>query len=211
MLDEDAFRATAGKLAASWADAEWVHLEPGSGLLIPHWLGPAEESALMHACLGQLQWDQPEIRMFGRSHPIPRRHAFVADPGITYRWSGLEQVAQAWIGPLARVRTRLESCGFHFNSVLANHYRGGSDSMGWHADDERELGPHPVIATLSLGAPRRLAFKRRDGGGRTSLELGQGTLLLTSGAVQGHWLHQVAKSRRALAQRVSLTFRTFPG
>ncbi|WP_237056200.1 alpha-ketoglutarate-dependent dioxygenase AlkB family protein [Microbulbifer sediminum] len=211
MLDETTFRALAGKLAASHASSEWVDLAPGSALLLPHWLGPSDQAGLMQACLELLAWDSPEIRMFGRSHPIPRRHAFVADPGITYRWSGLEQVGQPWIEPLARARSRLRSSGFDFNSVLANDYRGGADSMGWHADDERELGPHPVIATLSLGASRRLAFKRRDGGGRVALELGQGALLLTSGAVQRHWLHQVAKSRRPLGRRVSLTFRHLAG
>lgn len=209
-MDEAAFQARAEALAANVIGHEWVDLAPGRALLVPAWLQPGEDIALMQALFTRLSWEQPSIRMFGRSHPIPRRHAFVADPGITYRWSGLEQVGQPWPVELLRIRERLATAGFCFNSMLANHYRGGEDSMGWHADDERELGDHPVIATLSLGEPRRLSFKRRDGEGRLALSLGKGSLLLTSGAVQHHWLHQVAKSRRELGERVSLTFRAFP-
>ena len=161
----------------------------------------------MQDCLQQLQWERPLVRVFGRQHRIPRRHAFVGDPEVRYRWSGLEQQPQPWTESLSKIRARLAQAGFYFNSVLVNHYRDGADGMGWHADNEKELGDSPVVATLSLGQQRRLAFKRRDGSARLALEMCAGSLLLTSGAVQHHWLHQVPKSRKPLEPRVSLTFR----
>ncbi|SHE54075.1 Alkylated DNA repair dioxygenase AlkB [Microbulbifer donghaiensis] len=210
-MDEHSFIAAAEALASASADCEWPDLAPGSALLIRRWLSPAECAAFYEACLQRLQWEQPQVRLFGKSHPVPRRHAFVGDPGVIYRWSGLEQRPQSWIEPLDIIRSRLADAGFRFNSVLANHYRGGADSMGWHADNEKELGHWPVVATVSLGEERRLAFKRRDGAARLSLDLPDGSLLLTSGKVQHYWLHGVTKSRRQLRGRVSLTFRHING
>lgn len=206
-LDEQNFINCAEALANSSPDCEWPDLVPGRALLIRRWLSPAESKAIYAACLQQLHWERPQVRLFGKSYPIPRRHAFVGDPNVIYRWSGLEQRPQPWIEPLDTIRSRLGAAGFQFNSVLVNHYRGGADSMGWHADNEKELGEWPVVATVSLGQERRLGFKRRDGAGRLSLDLADGTLLLTSGKVQHFWLHGVAKSQRNLEGRISLTFR----
>ena len=189
------------------AGAEEIPLAPGRAVYVPRWLEPATADQLLHDCLHQLDWTSPKLKMFGREVPIPRRHAFVGDPGIRYRWSGLEQHAAAWSAPLHSVRERLAAVGLPFNSLLANHYRGGSDSMGWHADDESELGPMPVIATLSLGQERKLRFRRKSGGDAVGISLQHGSLLLTSGEVQHYWQHQVAKSRASMIDRVSLTFR----
>jgi len=206
-MDESAFQSHAAALAASCPHVAWPDLSPGRALLIYAWLSPGDSEHLLDDCLQRLHWEQPRLRLFGREHPIPRRHAFVGDPHAIYRWSGLEQEPGPWTECLVRQRDRLQRAGFHFNSVLVNHYRGGADSMGWHADNERELGPHPVVATISLGQQRRLAFKRRGGGARVALDLPAGSLLLTSGAVQHTWLHGVAKSARPLGERISLTYR----
>ncbi|WP_323844139.1 alpha-ketoglutarate-dependent dioxygenase AlkB family protein [Microbulbifer magnicolonia] len=206
-MNEQTFSARATELAKRFPDTEWPDLAPGQALLIRNWLSPAESATTFGACLRQLRWERPEIRLFGKSHPIPRRHAFVGDPSVIYRWSGLVQRPQPWIEPLDILRSRLAAAGFRFNSVLANHYRDGADSMGWHADNEKELGEWPVVATVSLGQARRLGFKRRDGEGRLALDLPDASLLLTSAAVQHYWLHGVAKSRRELGGRISLTFR----
>ena len=207
MLDEDTFAQNAAALARDCGQIEWLQLPPGRALLVRDWLSAAESRALLQSCLAELRWEQPRVRLFGKQYPIPRRHAFVGDREVVYRWSGLEQKPEPWIKLLTAERDRLARAGFEFNSVLVNHYRGGADSMGWHADNEKELGAHPVVATFSLGQQRRLSFKRRDGVGRLALDLPDGSLLLTSGAVQHHWLHQVAKSARKLDERVSLTFR----
>lgn len=207
MLNEQIFAQKAAALARDSGQVQWPELPPGQALLIQDWLPSSGARLMFQSCLEELHWDQPQVRLFGKRYPIPRRHAFVGDAGAVYRWSGLEQEPEPWIKSLTAERDRLASAGFEFNSVLVNHYRGGSDSMGWHADNEKELGPFPVVATLSLGQQRRLSFKRRDGEGRLALDLSDGSLLLTSGAVQHHWLHQVAKSARKLDERISLTFR----
>lgn len=206
-MDENTFIQQAGLLQGAFAGTKWLDMAPGHALLVPTWLAPSEAAALLDDCLQQLCWEQPAVQVFGRRHPIPRRHAFVGDPGVIYRWSGLEQRPQAWIESLAALRAQLARAGFYFNSLLANHYRNGTDSMGWHADNEKELGEFPVVATVSLGQERRLSFKQRGGAGRLSVVLPSGSLLLTSGAVQKYWLHQVAKSTRPLKERISLTFR----
>jgi len=210
-VNEKNFTTQAIALADSFPDSEWIDLSPGKALMIPHWLSPEESAAIYGACLQQLPWEQPEVRLFGKQHPIPRRHAFVGDADVIYRWSGLIQRPHPWIDSIAIIRSRLDAAGFHFNSVLANHYRGGADSMGWHADNEKELGAWPVVATVSLGQERKLGFRRRDGEGRFSISLPDGSLLLTSGAVQHHWLHGISKSARKLAGRISLTFRYING
>ena len=182
-------------------------MPPGRALYVPGWLDPSAADQLLSDCLRDLDWSSPSIRMFGRELPIPRRHAFVGDPGIRYRWSGLEQRAEPWPPALRAVRRRLAEIGLGFNSLLANHYRSGNDSMGWHADDESELGAMPVIATVSLGQERKLRFRRKSGGSACGIPLGHGSLLLTSGEVQQYWVHEVAKSRASMIDRVSLTFR----
>lgn len=206
-MNETTFIHRATAQAKHFPDTQWLDLSPGRALLVPAWLGRAETGALLRDCLDHLPWERPTIRLFGREHRIPRRHAFVGDPQVTYRWSGLDQKPQPWTRALQAVRERLGAEGFEFNSTLVNHYRDGADSMGWHADRERELGEHPVVATVSLGQERRLGFRRRDGEGRLRVDLPDGSLLLTSGAVQHHWLHGVAKSTRGMEQRISLTFR----
>lgn len=207
LLHEAAFTARAAALKALYADSHWIPLSPGKALLIPSWISPLDSAAIYRDCLQQLLWTQPRLHLFGKQYPIPRLHAFVADPTVIYRWSGLELSPQPWNDCLAMLRSRLHAEGFQFNSVLANLYRGGADSMGWHADDEKALGDWPVVATVSLGQERSLGFKPRAGGKRFSVELPNGSLLLTSGAVQRHWLHAVSKSTRKLGGRISLTFR----
>jgi alkylated DNA repair dioxygenase AlkB len=112
---------------------------------------------------------------------------------------------------LTQVRTRLEhTTGAAFDSVLANLYRDGKDAMGWHADDEPELGPAPVIASLSLGATRRFAFKPKAGneeGARLSIVLPHGSLLVMRGATQANYLHAIPRTRRPVGARINLTFR----
>ncbi|MEW5250237.1 alpha-ketoglutarate-dependent dioxygenase AlkB family protein [Microbulbifer sp. 2201CG32-9] len=207
MVNENIFTSRALAVAGASESVEWLALEPGRALLIRDWLSPEASSELLRDCRQNLQWDQPKVYLFGRHYPIPRLHAYVGDPGAVYRWSGLALTPQPWSRPLTAVRARLAAAGFDFNSVLVNRYRGGRDSMGWHADNERELGTYPVIATLSLGQLRRLSFRRRDKSRRLALDLPNGSLLFTSGAVQQFWLHQLAKSARQMDERISLTFR----
>lgn len=159
----------------------------------------------------EVDWRRDSIRLFGRSHPIPRLHQWYSDPGVEYRWSGLRMRPRPWTDALARLRERVSSAvGCSFNSVLVNLYRDGDDSMGWHADDEAELGDQPVIASVSLGAERDFVLRRRDRNSAdrgNTIALAHGSLLVMAGQTQRHWQHALPKRRRITRPRINLTFR----
>jgi alkylated DNA repair dioxygenase AlkB len=161
-----------------------------------------------------LHWERHVVRIFGREVPSPRLSAWYGDPACEYRYSGLRLSPLPWTGPLSEIRELVQDATrCPFNCVLANLYRDGNDSMGWHSDDEPELGRDPNIASLSLGAERRflLRHKHRTELPRIEVLLGHGDLLLMSGPTQRFWKHQVPKSRRVGQARLNLTFRLIPG
>ncbi|MEN9360087.1 MAG: hypothetical protein RL095_1622 [Verrucomicrobiota bacterium] len=155
------------------------------------------------------EWEQGSFRIFGKETPMPRLSAWFARDGLSYRYSGQQHRTQAWEGPLASLGAELGSlCGAEFNSCLANLYRDGRDSMGWHADDEKSLGPAPLIASISLGASRR--FQLRERNTRTKmleLELAHGDLLLMGGNLQQMTQHRIPRQPRIAQPRLNLTYR----
>jgi len=154
-----------------------------------------------------LDWSQREIVLFGRRRQQPRLVAWHGDPGACYRYSGLTLLPAPWHPALLEIRERLaEHTDAVFNSVLANAYRDGCDSMGWHRDDEPELGPMPVIASVSLGAERRLLIRAR-GQPSVGLKLEAGSLLLMRGDFQQRYQHALPKTRQPVGLRINLTYR----
>ena len=139
----------------------------------------------------------------------PRLVAWFGDPGAAYTYSGLQLVPEPWSERLGSLRARTEGAAGHpFNSVLCNLYRDGNDSMGLHADAEPELGPNPVIASVSLGATRRFVLRHaKDRGERLDLDLAGGSLLVMSGTTQHFWRHGVPKQKKITDSRINLTFR----
>jgi alkylated DNA repair dioxygenase AlkB len=161
-----------------------------------------------NALWGSLQWRAQAITLFGRKVMQPRLIDWYADPGVRYQYSGLTLGPQPWPSLLDELRQRLAShTGQQFNSVLCNAYRDGQDSMGWHADDEPELGREPVIASVNLGATRRFRIRPRAGGASVGLDLESGSLLLMSGNSQRAYQHAVPKTKRPVNPRINLTFR----
>lgn len=156
-----------------------------------------------------LPWRADRIRIAGQWRDIPRLQAWFGDPGCEYRYSGVTLVPHAWTPPLAKLRDQVQSlAGCTFNSVLANLYRHQGDSMGWHADNEPELGHNPVIASLSFGTPRRFRLRRNDNHRQVfELALGHGDLLVMEGTLQHHWQHSIPKERLTCGERINLTFR----
>ena len=135
---------------------------PGADLLLFDSLRLEDEAGLLDRLIRDTPWRQEDITLFGRTHRQPRLVAWYGDPGASYRYSGIDNEPLPWTPGLRDLRRRVEeACGAGFNSVLLNYYRDGRDAMGMHADDEPELGPRPVIASLSLGATRRLRFVHR--------------------------------------------------
>jgi alkylated DNA repair dioxygenase AlkB len=156
-----------------------------------------------------IDWRQEEVLIFGRRQLVPRLVAWHGDPGARYTYSGTPHEPMPWTPALERVRGRVQAlAGCEFNSVLLNLYRDGRDGMGWHADDEPELGPNPVIASVSLGAVRRFRLRhRRRRHQKVDIPLPNGSLLLMSGATQHHWVHSVPKTAVVVGERINLTFR----
>lgn len=173
----------------------------------PGFVARAQE--LFDTLVRTVAWRQERIRLYGREHPVPRLSAWYGDAGAQYRYSGLTLQPLHWLPPLQALRQRLQRhLGCRFNSVLLNYYRNGRDSMGLHADDEPELGPEPVIASVSLGAARRMIFRHRQRIAEPlSMELGAGSLLVMAGGCQANWRHELPKTRRPVHGRVNLTFR----
>jgi alkylated DNA repair dioxygenase AlkB len=149
--------------------------------------------------------------LFGRRVAVPRLVSWHGDPGYRYRYSGQTYEPAPWTPGLARIRERLVArTGHPFNAVLANYYRDGRDSVGWHSDDERELGPRRediAIASLSLGATRRFALRHRESGERRTIALTDGSLLVMRGLTQQHWRHALPKTAARVGPRLNLTFR----
>ena len=175
----------------------------------PAWLPGDAADALFDALVGTVPWEVHRIRLFGRTVDSPRLSCWIGDPGAAYTYSGTRFVPRPWPAPLVPVRERLRrELGVDFNSALANLYRDGRDAMGWHADAEAELGPAPVIASLSLGATRRFALKARDDPARKRvLDLPAGALLVMSGQTQRRYRHALPRTARPVGPRINLTFR----
>ena len=167
---------------------------------------PLPPQQLLERLVEETAWRAETVTVFGRQHLQPRLTAWHGDKA--YRYSGLTLTPQPWTPLLAEVRAAVErATGAAFNSVLLNYYRNERDSMGMHADNEPELGPEPVIASLSLGAERIFTLRRRGGGQTLRLPLAPGSLLVMAGTLQAHWLHGIARSARPIGPRLNLTFR----
>jgi alkylated DNA repair dioxygenase AlkB len=186
--------------------AERREVEDG-GILIyfPHFFPPDEADALFAALQKDIAWKQEQGR-FG--HSFPRLTALYADEGVVYTYSGVTYPSLVWTTELDAVRRRVEqAAGAPFNSVLLNRYRGGSDSIGWHADDEPELGVNPVVPSISLGAERRFLLRHKKSGRKIEHALKHGSLLVMAGTLQHHWMHSIPKSTAPVGERINLTFR----
>lgn len=153
-----------------------------------------------------IAWQQPTLRLYGREVKVPRLTAWFGDGAYTY--SGVRHEPARVPSHVAGLRDRIEKLtGARFNSVLANLYRNGADSVAWHADDEPELGPTPTIASLSIGAPRVFAIRCNATRETMRLELQHGDLLVMSGRSQLDYQHAVPKTARPTGARINLTFR----
>tara|TARA_B100000405_G_C16647257_1_gene397143 strand:+ start:289 stop:885 length:597 start_codon:yes stop_codon:yes gene_type:complete len=182
-----------------------VPLAEADTMLYPRHLADAEDLFLhLH---DDLPWRQEYLTLFGKRIAQPRLSLYQGD--VPYTYSGLTLAASPWHPVLADLRDRCaELAGTPFNTVLANLYRDGADSMDWHADDEAELGAEPVIASVSLGAPRRFQMRRKDKTGKAHcLTLGGGDVLIMGPTSQVHWLHRVPKTKTIVGPRINLTFR----
>jgi alkylated DNA repair dioxygenase AlkB len=160
--------------------------------------------------LNTIEWKQEEVYVFGKKYREPRKKAWYGDESSVYSYAGKTNHPLPWTEALFQLKTDIEALlpGASFNSVLLNQYRDGNDKMGWHSDNEKELGKNPIIASLSLGATRFFDLKhKRIKSLKKRLELPAGSLLIMCGSTQENWLHQVPQQKRVTSPRINLTFR----
>lgn len=176
---------------------------------IPDFLESREAESYFQELLISTPWKQDSIRLFGKTYPQPRLTALYGDNGKSYSYSGIEMHPLPFTNLLKGLKKEVELYSREsFTTCLLNLYRDGSDSNGWHADDEPELGRNPAIASVSLGAPRMFHLKHRERKEwRHRMVLEPGSLLLMLGATQHRYLHQLPKTRKPVRARINLTFR----
>jgi alkylated DNA repair dioxygenase AlkB len=182
-------------------DAEIIHY--------PALFDHAESAALFSELQTTINWQQDQITIYGRQIPLPRLTAWYGDAGTPYAYSGITMQPQPWTAALLHIKRQIEPlAGMEFNSVLLNFYRDGKDSVGWHSDDEPELGHNPVIGSVSLGATRRFQLRHKfDHSMKQEFALTSGSVLLMQGATQHFWQHQIPKTAKPVSARINLTFR----
>lgn len=167
-----------------------------------------EANHYLQRLLQSIDWQHDEAIIDGKRIVTARQVAWHADKPFEYTYSKTTKIAQPWTPELIALKTRVEQhCGERFNACLLNLYHDGSQGMSWHSDAERQLKRHGAIASFSLGAERKFAFKHKSSKHSTSLMLQHGSLLVMKGCTQTHWLHRLPPTTKIHSPRVNLTFR----
>jgi alkylated DNA repair dioxygenase AlkB len=181
----------------------------GEVFLFESFFSKKESDNFFKKIVSETPWRDDSISLFGKKVAQPRRTAWYADPQKTYKYSGLKMEPLPWTKTLLAIKKKIEQkTHFHFNSVLLNLYRHQNDSMGWHRDNEKELGINPTIASVSFGETRVFQLRRHmKKDSKINVDLSHGSLLLMTGATQHHWEHCLPKRTRNLGPRLNLTFR----
>ncbi len=168
----------------------------------------AEAEMLFHELTQSLAWRHDNIKMFGKVMKIPRLQAWYGDNNLRYRYANITLTAKPWTDSLLALKAKVSDyCQHDFNAVLANLYRNQNDSVGWHSDNEPELGEMPIIASLSFGAEREFQLKHIKTHAKRNLLLASGSLLVMRATTQEYWQHCLPKKGKILAPRINLTFR----
>ena len=175
----------------------------------PQWLSVKQADKLLKTSIESIPWRHDSIKMFGKKVAVPRLQNWFADhTNTSYTYSGICMQAvkfPLWMADLANSVS--SKTGFPFNRALVNYYRDGSDSVDWHADNEPELGPDPIIASVSLGVERVFQLRHNLTGEIVSLSLPHGSLLLMGSKIQHFYQHRLAKVKNIQQERVNFTFR----
>ncbi len=177
-------------------------------------LNEQDSQKYLNYFLTHLAWQNDDVYLFGKHHVMDRKVVWYGDEHFQYRYSGSIKHAHPWQPALFRLKQHIEQrVRAHFNSCLANLYENGTQGLGWHSDDEAALyqgnSKTSVIASLSLGATRKMGFKHKTENHKVDLLLQSGQLIVMRGETQLHWKHQISKSSKILAPRINLTFRNF--
>ncbi|RDI58274.1 alpha-ketoglutarate-dependent dioxygenase AlkB family protein [Flavobacterium glaciei] len=195
------FESTSEPLFLDLPDAEIIYY--------PQFFDKEQADIIFTELIKKIPWQHDEIRVYGKIHPQPRLTALFGNEGKPYSYSNITMQPHPWNLLLQKLKTKIEKVSDTiFTTVLLNQYRDGKDSNGWHADNEKELGTNPVIASLSFGAERTFQLKHNlNKDLKKSIVLEHGSLLLMKGSTQHFWKHQIPKTAKPIDPRVNLTFR----
>lgn len=175
----------------------------------PNFLTDTQATAYFNTLKSTITWQHDSIKLFGKTHLQPRLTALYGTNEKPYSYSNITMFPHNFTQELQEIKNAIELIEpISFTTCLANLYRNGQDSNGWHADDEASLGNNPVIASVSLGQPRFFHMKhKKDPSLKHKMLLEHGSLLLMKGCTQHNWLHQIPKTKRVVEERINLTFR----
>jgi alkylated DNA repair dioxygenase AlkB len=175
----------------------------------PNFLNKDIANAYFELLRTSVPWQQDDIKVFGKTYAQPRLTALYGNNGKPYSYSNIKMQPHEFTTELLKIKTKIETkTEVKFTTCLLNLYRNGKDSNGWHADNEKELGQNPVIASISLGQERYFHLKhRKDKTLKHKILLQHGSLMLMQGETQHHWLHQIPKTAKPIVERINLTFR----
>lgn len=175
----------------------------------PDFLNKSEADRFFAELIQSVQWQHDDITIFGKTYKQPRLTALYGSNGKPYSYSNIVMQPHAFIEPMITIKERIEDIAkIDFTTCLLNLYRDGKDSNGWHADDEKELGQNPIIASVSLGEERYFHLRHKQKKSlKHKLLLQHGSLLLMQGETQHNWQHQIPKTAKKIGQRINLTFR----
>jgi alkylated DNA repair dioxygenase AlkB len=168
-----------------------------------------ESEMFFHELKDNSAWSQQEIKIYGKSVMQPRLVGFYGNCGVQYKYSALSLSAVGWNKSLLHIKEKIDKeLNLQFNSALLNLYRDGNDSMGWHRDNEKELGIEPLIVSISFGALRKFQLREyKNKLSKVILEPASGSLILMKGVIQENWEHCVPKTKLKVGERVNVTFR----
>ncbi|SEQ80540.1 Alkylated DNA repair dioxygenase AlkB [Hyunsoonleella jejuensis] len=193
-------------------NAENLNLEDADVTYYPNFFDKTEADKYFKNLFDEIPWQQDDIKVFGKTYNQPRLTAFFGENNQPYSYSNITMLPKPFEGHILEIKNTIEGAlNTSFTSCLANLYRNGKDSNGWHADNEKELGENPIIASITLGEERVFHFKHKyDKNLKKKLVLKHGSLLLMQGTTQEYWLHQIPKTSRKISPRINLTFRIIP-
>ncbi|WP_298519937.1 alpha-ketoglutarate-dependent dioxygenase AlkB [uncultured Kordia sp.] len=186
-----------------------LHLPDADIRYYPNFINSKDATSIFETLLQETPWQQDDIKVFGKVYAQPRLTALYGTNLNTYSYSNIEMTPHPLTTTLADLKQKVDqTCEANFTTMLLNYYRDGKDSNGWHADNEKELGTNPVIASLSFGQARFFHLKHRtDKTLKHKLLLEHGSLLLMKGETQHKWLHQIPKTTKQIQGRINITFR----
>jgi len=178
-------------------------------IYIPQFYSTEKSNLYFKIIETETNWQHDDITVFGKTYKQPRLTALYGESDQSYSYSNIVMHPEPFTNTLQEIKDNVASISnFNFNTLLINLYRDGNDSNGWHADNEKELGEKPIIASLSFGEERPFHFKHRTiKTQRHKLILEHGSLLIMKGEMQQYWLHQIAKTKKQIKPRINLTFR----